>query len=159
MALMSPPLRASNEHLLLPYTILRGSGQGCPSLRASNEHCFIVRVLRARRAPGRSLPILPRARVARAQRTHRGPSQDSVNEQALRNYCSHLLGGLSEQPASPHNSRRLLLQPPIRCSDGRARHSVGQHTVQVCFPPSRLCLPVSRRVSAVSSRTLVNNAG
>ena len=33
-----------------------GSGQGCPLLRASDEHSFIVHVLRARRAPGRSLP-------------------------------------------------------------------------------------------------------
>lgn len=31
--------------------------------------------------------------------------------------------------------------------------------VQVCLPPSWLCLPVSLRVCAVSSRTLVNNAG
>jgi hypothetical protein len=30
---------------------------------------------------------------------------------------------------------------------------------QVCLPPSRLHAPVSRGVSAVSSRTLVNNAG
>ena len=30
---------------------------------------------------------------------------------------------------------------------------------QVCFLPSRLRAPVSRGVSAVSSRTLVNNAG
>ena len=34
-------------------------GQGCPLLRASNEHSFIVRVLRARRAAGRSFSILP----------------------------------------------------------------------------------------------------
>ena len=50
------------------FTSLRGSGQGCPFLRASNEHILIVRVLRARRAPGRSLPILLRPRVARAQK-------------------------------------------------------------------------------------------
>src|SRR4026209_536017 len=37
---------------------LKGSGRGCPLLRASNEHILIVRVLRARRAPGRSLPLL-----------------------------------------------------------------------------------------------------
>ena len=30
---------------------------------------------------------------------------------------------------------------------------------QVCFSPSRLRAPVSRGVSAVSSRTLVNNEG
>jgi hypothetical protein len=30
---------------------------------------------------------------------------------------------------------------------------------QVCLPPSRLRAPVSRGVSVVSSRTLVNNAG
>ena len=32
---------------------------GCPLLRASDEYCFIVRVLRARRAPGRSSFIPP----------------------------------------------------------------------------------------------------
>src|ERR1043165_2378778 len=37
----------------------RGSGRGCPSLRAWNEHSFTVRVLRARRAPGYSLPYQP----------------------------------------------------------------------------------------------------
>src|SRR6185295_20193809 len=34
--------------------LFRGSGRGCPQLRASNEHILIVRVLRARRTPGRS---------------------------------------------------------------------------------------------------------
>ena len=46
---------ASNECFPILHSSLRGSGRGCPSLRASNEHSFIVRVLRARRAPGRSL--------------------------------------------------------------------------------------------------------
>ena len=40
----------------------------CPSLRASSDHRFIVGALRARRAPGRSFPILLRPRVARAQK-------------------------------------------------------------------------------------------
>ena len=44
-----------------------GSGQGCPLLRASNEHIPLVRVLRARRAPGRSFPSFRR----RAFREHR----------------------------------------------------------------------------------------
>ncbi len=35
---------------------------------------------------------------------------------------------------SLHHSRRLLLQPRIRCSDGRARRSVGQHTVASMLP-------------------------
>ena len=56
------------EGLPILLTSLQGSGQGCPLLRASNEHRFTVRVLRARRAPGRSLPILLRPRVARAQK-------------------------------------------------------------------------------------------
>ena len=56
------------EGLPIFFTSLQGSGQGCPLLRASNEHRFIVRVLRARRAPGCSLLILLRPRVARARR-------------------------------------------------------------------------------------------
>ena len=43
---------------LFLLTSIGGSGQGCPRLRASNEPRFIVRVLRAKRAPGRSLPAL-----------------------------------------------------------------------------------------------------
>ena len=35
----------------------------CPSLRASGEHSFTVRVLRARRAPGRPLPTVPSSLV------------------------------------------------------------------------------------------------
>jgi hypothetical protein len=42
----------------IPSSSLWGSGQGCPRLRASDEHSFIVRVLRARRAPGRPPLIL-----------------------------------------------------------------------------------------------------
>src|SRR4029079_1387330 len=48
------------EGLPVRHTSLKGSGRGCPLLRASNEHSFTVRVLRARRAPGRSLsPFQP----------------------------------------------------------------------------------------------------
>jgi len=63
------PRRANSpgEGLLILFTSRYGSGQGCPLLRASNEHSFTVRALRARRAPGRSLPTLLRPRVARAQ--------------------------------------------------------------------------------------------
>ena len=62
------PRRAISAARVFRFTIsLLGSGQGCPQLRASDEHRFIVRVLRARRAPGRSLFILRRPRVARAQ--------------------------------------------------------------------------------------------
>ncbi len=43
-----------------PFPFSKGSGQGCPLLRASNEHIHIVRVLRARRAPGHSLPTSQR---------------------------------------------------------------------------------------------------
>jgi len=59
------------EGLPTPYTSLKGSGRGCPLLRASSDHRFIVGALRARRAPGCSLLILRRPRVARA----RGSSQ------------------------------------------------------------------------------------
>jgi hypothetical protein len=61
------PLRVSNEGLPIPYTSLKGSGQGCPLLRASSDHSFTVGALRARRAPGRSLPILLSVRVPRAR--------------------------------------------------------------------------------------------
>jgi hypothetical protein len=65
--------------------------------------------------------------------------------------------------AKPALFRKASTAPagtPLRHAYGRqARRSVGQHTVQVCFPSSRLRAPVSRGVSAVSSRTLVNNAG
>jgi len=46
-----------SENFPILYTSRKGSGRGCPLLRASNEHILIVRVLRARRAPGR-LPAL-----------------------------------------------------------------------------------------------------
>jgi len=59
------------EGLPIRQTSIQGSGPGCPLLRASNEHRFTVRVLRAKRAPGRSRPILLSPRVARAQGTHR----------------------------------------------------------------------------------------
>jgi hypothetical protein len=67
------PRRATcpGEGLPISYAFLGGSGRGCPQRRASNEHSFTVRVLRARRAPGRSLLILLKPRVARA----RGSSQ------------------------------------------------------------------------------------
>jgi len=56
------PFAREGLRLLMP--LLQGSGLCCPLLRASNEHRFTVRVLRARRAPGRSLLILLRPRVA-----------------------------------------------------------------------------------------------
>ena len=49
------------------YTFLKGSGQGCPLLRASSDHCFIVGALRARRAPGRSLPLFHNAPNVRSK--------------------------------------------------------------------------------------------
>ena len=98
VAWLNPQLRASSSGRLIFTTSLKGSGRGCPLLRASNEHIPIVRVLRARRAPGHSLFIpfflvlspsqqgglfglplrasnegLLRPRVARAQETNRLP--------------------------------------------------------------------------------------
>ena len=51
-----PVQQVRSENLPTPHTSHKGSGRGCPLLRASNEHILIVRVLRARRAPGR-LPL------------------------------------------------------------------------------------------------------
>jgi len=62
------PLRVSHE-AILPLHLLHRGQANYPSLRTSDEHRFIVRVLRARRAPGRSLSILLRPRVARARET------------------------------------------------------------------------------------------
>ncbi len=42
---------------------------------------------------------------------------------------------------------------------GRARRLVPQRTAQVRLGPSRLHAPVSRRDSAISRRTVMNNAG
>jgi len=55
-----PVQQVRSENLPTPHTSHKGSGRGCPLLRASNEHILIVRVLRARRAPGRShlLPFI-----------------------------------------------------------------------------------------------------
>ena len=55
-AWLNPQLRASIMGLPTLSTSIKGSGQGCPLLRASSDHRFIVGALRARRAPGRSLP-------------------------------------------------------------------------------------------------------
>src|SRR5437899_3259725 len=52
------PTWASFQESPISHTSLKRSGQGCPLLRASDEHSFIVRVLRARRAPGHSLSSL-----------------------------------------------------------------------------------------------------
>ena len=63
----SRPPTGTSRHAISPskglpifLTSRLGGGQGCPLLRASNEHSFIVRVLRARRAPGRFLRSLLR---------------------------------------------------------------------------------------------------
>ena len=49
--LFSSPVQREPSNYSLP--LFWGSGQGCPRLRASNEHILIVRVLQAKRAPGR----------------------------------------------------------------------------------------------------------
>ena len=65
---LSAPRRALSRAraFSFPITPSRGVAKAA-QLRASNEHSFTVRVLRARRAPGRSFPILLRPRVARAR--------------------------------------------------------------------------------------------
>src|SRR6185503_6000446 len=55
-----------------------GSGQGCPLLRASNEHILIVRVLRARRAPGHSLPIPSATARCASTEDHQAPSPSPI---------------------------------------------------------------------------------
>jgi hypothetical protein len=60
---------------------LRGSGRGCPLLRASNEHILIVRVLRARRAPGHSLLILL------LQSAVEGVPREALKREGARSLC------------------------------------------------------------------------
>src|SRR4029078_9998066 len=48
--------RGRSKNRPTSHTSHKGSGRGCPLLRASDEHILIVRVLRAKRAPRRSLP-------------------------------------------------------------------------------------------------------
>jgi hypothetical protein len=52
--LKKPIQRGRNKNRPTSHTSHKGSGRGYPLLRASNEHFLNVRVLRARRAPGRS---------------------------------------------------------------------------------------------------------
>ena len=74
-----------------------GSGQGCPLLRASDEHRFIVRILRARRAPGRPS----------SSRLARFPLQGwELIELPLRASNEDLL--------KPHVARRELLESSFR---------------------------------------------
>ena len=61
-------VRPSNEALLRARVPGAQEQHGCPL-----PILFTVRVLRARRAPDRSLPILLRPRVARAQEINRPP--------------------------------------------------------------------------------------
>jgi len=70
MARRDVPLALARASCFLLFTITPsrpGESPDYPSLSASNEHSFIVRVLRARRAPGRSLLILLKPHVTRAQ--------------------------------------------------------------------------------------------
>src|SRR5215510_14276111 len=79
---MSFPRISHQPNRVFPHVDLRGTARlpsiarpyhpppfdaprrvACPS-----EHILIVRVLRAKKAPGRSLPLLLRPRVARAQK-------------------------------------------------------------------------------------------
>src|SRR2546422_4273998 len=67
MAPVLVPLRPSSEHILIVRAPGARDQHGCHST------LFTVRVLRARRAPGRSLSILLRPRVARAQEINSPP--------------------------------------------------------------------------------------
>jgi hypothetical protein len=91
MGAVDLPLRASNEGLLRPRVVraqeinrlhprLCSGSKG--SARVSSTP-FIVGALRARRAPGRSFPILLRARVARARGITRRPKKETGAATAL----------------------------------------------------------------------------
>jgi hypothetical protein len=77
------------EGLPISYVSLGGSDRGCLLLRASNEHRFIVRVLRARKAPGHSL-LIP-SEAAHCASTGTVPATPSP-------FFSILLGGKFDEP-------------------------------------------------------------
>ncbi len=109
------PTWVSLQESSISQTSLRRSGQGCPLLRALDEHSFIVRVLRARRAPGRIFS--PAFRLSTSLRGRPGCSSNARVERAP-----------SERARSA--SRRTTRPPPLPPSNGE-------------FPPApglrRLC--------------------
>ena len=118
------PGRASSpsEGLTIPTTYLQGGGQSCPLLRASNEHSFIVRVLRARRALGRSLLILLRPRVARAQKIIRlHPLLCSASRRTTRPPCP----SFTSRGSVHRRARPGSLSP--RDGSSKAAYSVCRH--------------------------------
>jgi hypothetical protein len=94
-----PLILARVLRLLTP--LLKGVAEGCPLLRASNEHSFTVRVLRARRAPGRSLSILPAAEFIAASLSLTG---------AFQTCCVHVFSpNVSPKRTGPITSRSPTL--------------------------------------------------
>ena len=72
-------------------------------------------------------------------------------------------GTLRKFLPGPHYSWALLLQSPIRCYDEPSACGLAPRTLTVLhgvrIGSSRLRAPVSRRGSAISPRTVMNNAG
>src|SRR6266852_5053308 len=95
-----------------------------------------------RRRTTRPLPTTRRCPRRHGRRRVGALRPDRVTSRLLAPYVPSLLTG----SLNPHYSRRLLLQPLIRRCDkpdgGRARRSVGQHTVS-SMPPS-LAAPCAR---------------
>ena len=91
------PMRAFQTLIL----VLRGSGRGCPLLRALNEHILIVRVLRARRAPGRSFLILL------LQSAEEGVTREALKREAARFLCPDWLAS----DGTNDLNRRITLDP------------------------------------------------
>jgi hypothetical protein len=106
----------------------QGSGQGCPLLRASNQHSFTVRVLRARRAPGRSLPIL----LGRALREHRRSSASTpLLPSMLVSFSAWQLGRSSNAPIE---RPRHIFSTPKGLAESGATSPEERDPIRPSFP-------------------------
>ena len=123
------PRRAKNpvEGLPMLSSPLVKGVRGCPLLRASNEHCFTVRVLRARRAPGRSLLFFR----GRALREHRRSTMPLFPSRQARSFISRGMAPVLV-PLRPSSEALLRARVP------GARNQHGCHSLTFSWQATTL---------------------
>jgi len=140
-----------------PFDILLGTGAllfgACPRLRSNGTGTAAAR-LSSPKSGGGASPLgftPPSARLASPSLTlPHSMVEGWVGDRRIFMNISAAIADSPLRQAWTRSGRR-----PGR----RARHSVGQHPVQGCLPPSRLRAPVSLGDCAISRRTVMNNAG